>query len=341
MQFWSGVIYILSIVSWIFVIPYFRSPKPHMVVELTGVDKTIFLITVPGPAVGPTLEIFRKNGIGVSIGRVILCSLDYMKPDLAKPLYVDAEKEATDAKKAGPKPPVLKGFQHFQKARKTTEEMYNEISNGAQMTINTWMNLIGASIMAGGGLTSGALVFIVAAMLVSPIMGPILGMTMGYRVADWPLFKTGFLNEMKMALVAYLIGCSFGVILGDVGNTYKWPNSQMMSEGQAFNLIISIIVSAAAGTVLGVSLTATGGNALVGTAISAGLLPPLVNAGMLMAYSCVWADKNTAVSLYDVIFMVLTLFSTSLCSMKLVIIRFFSISLTWLRLWWLLIPSFG
>ena len=44
------------------------------------------------------------------------------------------------------------------------------------MTINTWLNLIGASIMAAGGLATNATVFIVAAMLVSPIMGPILGM---------------------------------------------------------------------------------------------------------------------------------------------------------------------
>jgi uncharacterized membrane protein len=259
-----------------------------MVVEITGVDKTLFLITVPGPAVASTLEIFRKNGVGTSIGRVILCSLDYMKPDLTKPLFNDPE----IAKKEAAKPAALKGFQAFQKARKTTEEMFAEISNGANMTINTWLNLVGASLMAAGGLTSGALVFIVASMLVSPIMGPILGMTMGYRVADWPLFKTGFLNEMKMAFTTFFVGCLWGIVLGDVGNTYKWPNSQMMPEGQAFNLVISILVSAAAGLVLGVALTATGGNALVGTAISAGLLPPLVNAGMLMSYSWVWATKE-------------------------------------------------
>jgi uncharacterized hydrophobic protein (TIGR00271 family) len=157
--------------------------------------------------------------------------------------------------------------------------MYNEISQGANMTVNTWMNLIGACTMAACGLTTNVVVFIVAAMLVSPIMGPILGMVMGYRVADFQLFKTGFLNEMKMALTAYICGCCFGVVLGDVGNTYKWPNDQMMHDGLTFNLVISIIVSGAAGMVLGVSLTQTGGNALVGTAISAGLLPPLVNAG--------------------------------------------------------------
>lgn len=95
-------------------------------------------------------------------------------------------------------------------------------------------------------------------------------MTFGYRIADWPLFKTGFINEVKMSVTAYSCGCLFGLVLGHVGNTYKWPNSAMMPDGQAFNLVISILVSGSAGMVLGVSLTSAGGNALVGTAISAG-----------------------------------------------------------------------
>ena len=66
----------------------------------------------------------------------------------------------------------------------------------------------------------------------------------------------------------------------------------LLAEGQAFNLVISIIVSAAAGTVLGVALTSEGGNQLVGTAISAGLLPPIVNAGMLFTYAMAYAKKD-------------------------------------------------
>ena len=73
--------------------------------------------------------------------------------------------------------------------------------------------------MAAGGLTTNVLVFTVAAMLVSPIMGPILGMVMGYRVADFALFRMSFMNEFKMALVTYLVGCFYGVLLGDVGKT--------------------------------------------------------------------------------------------------------------------------
>jgi len=96
-------------------------------------------------------------------------------------------------------------------------------------------------------------------------------------------------------LTAYLVGAAYGLLLGDIGNTYKWPNSAMMPEGQAFNLIISILVSGAAGVVLGVSLTSTLSTPLVGTAISAGLLPPIVNAGMLMAYALAYAPKATKV----------------------------------------------
>jgi uncharacterized membrane protein len=73
----------------------------------------------------------------------------------------------------------------------------------------------------------------------------------------------------------------------------------MMPDGQAFNLVISIIVSAAAGMVLAVSMSSPSTNALVGTAISAGLLPPLVNAGMLISYSFTYAPLAQRVSISD------------------------------------------
>ena len=99
-----------------------------------------------------------------------------------------------------------------------------------------------------------------------------------------------------MAIAAFITGAIYTLVLGDFGDTYNWPTPQMIPLGGSFYLVISIFVSAAAGMVLGVSLTSTGGNALVGTAISAGLLPPIVNAGMLFAYSFSYAKgKKQAV----------------------------------------------
>ncbi len=168
-----------------------------------------------------------------------------------------------------------------------------EIAGNTSMRINTWLNLVGASIMAAGGLATNVVVFIVASMLVSPIMGPIIGMTFGYRINNYKLFRKGFINECKMAAAAWICGFVYGGVLGDIGNTYQWPNDSMMPEKtQGYNLIISIIVSAAAGMVLGVSLTSVTPNALVGTAISAGLLPPLVSAGMLVSFAITYAPKE-------------------------------------------------
>lgn len=162
----------------------------------------------------------------------------------------------------------------------------------ANMTLNTWGNLIGAAVMAAGGLTSDYSVFIVAAMLVSPLMGPILGMTFGLRIGDSRLFWMSFYNEVKMAITAFLVGCVVGVLLGAYGHTGNWPESALIPPGRGLALVVSIFVSGAAGLVLGISVTTGGVNPLVGAAMAAGLMPPIVSAGMLMAYAVVFADKR-------------------------------------------------
>lgn len=96
-----------------------------------------------------------------------------------------------------------------------------------------------------------------------------------------------FINEFKMAVSAFLVGFVISILIGSSKvATNSWPTDvMMMSKVQSFNLVVSVIVSAAAGCILGVSVTSGGVNALVGTAISAGLLPPIVNAGMMISYS--------------------------------------------------------
>ena len=264
-----------------------NSDKPGLVVHMTGANHSVFVITVPGAQVGHILEHLKHDGIGNAVGHIVISSIDCLKPRFTKKKasvkvkqtdqYAEIDEDGNSKSQSSG---TDMGFKDFQKARLTTEEIYNNILNGANMTINTWFNLIGACLIAGGGLSTNMTIFIVAAMLVSPIMGPILGMTFGYRIADWKLFKLGFVNCLKMTICAFICGIFIGLVLGAAGNTYSWPTSQMIvKKNQLFSLIVSIVVSGAAGMVLGVSVTSGGVNTLVGTAISAGLLPPIVNAG--------------------------------------------------------------
>eukprot|EP01036_Dinobryon_divergens_P053267 gene53267-71216_t len=214
------------------------SEKPGLYVQLPGVKHHIFVLTIPGAQVGSILDNLKQIGVGTGIGQIVLQTVDCKKPGFKKAPpkkvkkttenghFADIEDGSKEIKHSTST--AAMGFRDFQKARLTTEEIYNNILNGANMTINTWFNLVGACLIAGGGLTTNAVVFIVAAMLVSPIMGPILGMTFGYRIADWKLFKLGFVNCVKMTVVAFVCGLGLGLLLGGSHETYGWPTNAMI-----------------------------------------------------------------------------------------------------------------
>ena len=76
-----------------------KSARPHMMVESACGDKTMFFITVPGAAVTGILEVLRQNGVGEFVGRVLLSPVEYVKPTLDMPLFVEAKKRKAPVKK--------------------------------------------------------------------------------------------------------------------------------------------------------------------------------------------------------------------------------------------------
>lgn len=126
-------------------------------------------------------------------------------------------------------------------------------------------------------------------MLISPLMGPILALTFGYRIADYALAKVGIINEIIMAATAYGTGCIIGLVIGPVGPSLGWPTEEMLLRGSLNNYAISPLVSASAGAALGVSVTAGGVNGMIGVALSASLLPPIINSGILTTYAAIYS----------------------------------------------------
>lgn len=51
----------------------------------------------------------------------------------------------------------------------------------------------------------------------------ITGMTFGYRINNYRLFRKGFINEVKMAGGAWILGAFYALILGDLkSNSNQW-----------------------------------------------------------------------------------------------------------------------
>jgi uncharacterized hydrophobic protein (TIGR00271 family) len=160
--------------------------------------------------------------------------------------------------------------------------MHAIFSDGSEFSFNYNTLLLVASILAGLGLASNSSTTIIASMLVSPIMGPVVGMAYGATIQDWRLFRRAFKTEMLSLLICVLMGIVLGLCTGwtDLGD--HWPVAEMSTRATWTNFMVALPVAFFSGLGVAVSLLDDQTSSLVGVAISASLLPPAVNAGILL-----------------------------------------------------------
>jgi uncharacterized hydrophobic protein (TIGR00271 family) len=174
---------------------------------------------------------------------------------------------------------------HTHTDRMTIEEIFDFIDEGIHLTFEYMMFCLVGAVIACAGLITNSSVIVVAAMLVSPIMGPINGLTFGFRIGDHVMMFKGFRTEWVGILIIIVTGLISGLLSIPFMHTFVDPEEglpfEMTSRGDPNNLIAGFAIAAASGVGVALSLTNGGASALVGVAISASLLPPIANAGLL------------------------------------------------------------
>jgi uncharacterized hydrophobic protein (TIGR00341 family) len=176
------------------------------------------------------------------------------------------------------------------KSRLLVSEVIARIQSGAEFSFDFLLLLILAGMIAFMGLLENSSVILVASMLVSPLMGPILAGIFGGAIQDSKLSWSGVRHEIYALLICIFIGFFFGLLVCPWAEEYgvsQWPTQEMLSRGELRALWVGVLIAVPSGA--GVALSVLGGNAgsLVGVAISASLLPPAVNAGIFWALSAV------------------------------------------------------
>jgi uncharacterized hydrophobic protein (TIGR00271 family) len=159
--------------------------------------------------------------------------------------------------------------------------VHNRFADAVEFSFNYNTLLLVASVLAGLGLVSNASATIIASMLVSPIMGPVVGLAYGTTICDWKMVKRSIRTECLSLIFCILVGAVIGAITGKTELADDWPTSEMSTRGQLDNFLVALPVAFFSGLGVAVSLLDEQTNSLVGVAISASLLPPAVNAGVL------------------------------------------------------------
>ncbi|KAI0978047.1 hypothetical protein GJ496_007728 [Pomphorhynchus laevis] len=193
------------------------------------------------------------------------------------------------------------------RSRLTVPQVFHSISASSRVTFDYISLVILASIIASLGLRNNSSVVIVASMLISPLMGPILAMVFALTIVDYKLLKLGIKTETIGLFLSVIVGFICGTLDMVVrvlsNNFHNFPTHEMCDRGQLSSLITGIFVALPSGA--GVAMSVLGGNigSLVGVAISASLLPPAVNFGMFLGVSLVAGimlpRKNETAMLYN------------------------------------------
>ena len=172
---------------------------------------------------------------------------------------------------------IIKSYFNVLPDKDGEKYVIKQITNGINFQgSNLWI-LIFAVFIASLGLNVNSTAVIIGAMLISPLMGPIIGMGLALGIADLDLFKQSIKN--------YLVSTFISVVTATIYFTLS-PITNAQSELLArtsptlYDVLIALFGGAA-----GFLATSTKGrnNVVPGVAIATALMPPLCTAGYGLA----------------------------------------------------------
>ena len=142
-----------------------------------------------------------------------------------------------------------------------------------------WVLLVLAAIIATSGLVADSTATVIGAMIVAPLMTPILGVALAIVLADRPHLLRSFayvvLGALAVIAIAYAISLVTAPIDAYAGNTQV--------SARISPRLIDLLAALATGTVGAFALVRSDiSDTLPGVAIAISLVPPLAVVGMLL-----------------------------------------------------------
>lgn len=161
--------------------------------------------------------------------------------------------------------------------KESEEEIVSQISSGVSFRgANLWV-LIFAIFIASLGLNVNSTAVIIGAMLISPLMGPIIGMGLAMGINDLELLKRAAKNFGVATLISVLTATLYFLIT---------PLGEAQSEllARTSPSLYDVLIAFCGGAAGIIALCTRGkGNVIPGVAIATALMPPLCTAGYGLA----------------------------------------------------------
>jgi uncharacterized hydrophobic protein (TIGR00341 family) len=224
-------------------------------------DKILVRVLLTTEETEAVLDIFEKQFSMLDGFRVILFPVEATIPRSEIP-----EEKPPEQEKQAPETKV---------ERISREELYEDIADAARISKVYIIMIVLSSIVAAIGLLRNNIAIIIGAMVIAPLMGPNVALSLATTLGDVGLAR----SALKTNVIGIFTSLVFSVLLGFIFTV----TPDIPEIASRINIGIGDIVLALASGSAGALAFTTGVSAtLIGVMVAVALLPPLVTYGMLL-----------------------------------------------------------
>ncbi|MGB5832240.1 MAG: TIGR00341 family protein [Thiohalocapsa sp.] len=159
--------------------------------------------------------------------------------------------------------------------RATREELYTQIAKGALLDWNFVLLVVLSTIVATIGLVEDNVAVVIGAMVIAPLLGPIIAFAFATSLGDRQLAMQSLITGATGLGLAMLLALTMGLV---------WPvnldSHEILSRTDVGLASVALALASGAAAVL--SLTTGLSTTLVGVMVAVALLPPTAVLGMLL-----------------------------------------------------------
>ena len=242
-------------------------------------NKILIRILLPAEKTEEAMDTFEKQFSIVDGFRIILLSVEASIPRSEEP-----EKEPTTHVEIPPEKQLASNI-----GRISREELYNDVADSSKITKIYLIMVALSSIVAAIGLLRSNVAIIIGAMVIAPLIGPNVALSLATTLGDIQFFRNSLKTMIVGILTAFILSTSLGFIFPVNPATPEITSRTVIGIGD-------IILALAAGSAGALSFTTGIPTTLIGVMVAVAMLPPLVTCGMLVGAGF-WNDALNALLL--------------------------------------------
>lgn len=160
-------------------------------------------------------------------------------------------------------------------ATQAREALYEQVETGARLDVDFGFLVFLSTVVAAIGLLEDSIAVVIGAMVIAPLLGPNLALSLGAALGDLTLIA----KSVKTLSLGIVAAVALSVLIG-----FFWPGDLQSREliARTTANLDSIALALASGAAATLSLTTGLSGVLVGVMVAVALLPPAVTMGIML-----------------------------------------------------------